>query len=207
MNPILNALQFRHACKRFDPDRAIPEEELRTILECGRLSPSSFGMEPWKFLVIRDADLRARLREACWNQAQITESSLVIAILAKPEAVRPDTPYVKRMFARRNLPAEQEAGYLARYRNHMEREILPLMSSFAWTSKQCYIALANMMTAAAAAGIDSCPIEGYEKNGVESVLGIDTGELQVAVLLALGYRAGEQTPRLRSDISSLVEYR
>jgi len=81
------------------------------------------------------------------------------------------------------------------------------MSYYAWGSKQCYIALGNMMTAAAAAGIDSCPIEGFEKKPVESVLELDTARLEVAVIFALGYRAGEQTPRLRSSFNEIVEYR
>ncbi|MES9936493.1 MAG: NAD(P)H-dependent oxidoreductase [Sedimenticola sp.] len=206
MNPVLEALNFRHACKKFDPQRQIPREELETIMECGRLSPSSFGMEPWKFLVIRNPELRARLRPACWNQPQITDSSDVVVILTKPEDIRPDTDYVKRMFARRELTPEAEQAYLERYRSHLESEMEPLMSYHAWASKQCYIALGNMMTAAAAAGIDSCPIEGFEKAAVEEVLDIDTGRYQVAVIFALGYRAGEQTPRLRADHDDVVEY-
>lgn len=206
MNAVLQALKFRHACKNFDPQRSIPEEELKTILECGRLSPSSFGMEPWKFLVISDPDLRQRLRPACWDQPQITDSSQVVVILAKPELVRPDTSYIKQKFARRKMPPEMEQGYIARYKSHMEAEVEPLMSYYAWSSKQCYIALANMMTAAAAAGIDSCPIEGFEKKAVEEVLGLDPLQFQVAVVFALGYRAGEQTPRLRSDAEEIIEY-
>lgn len=207
MNPVLQALKFRHACKKFDPQRKIPEEELQTILECGHLSPSSFGMEPWKFLVIGDPNLKQRLRPACWDQPQIVDSSHVVIILTKPDLVRPDTRYIKHMFARRNLTPEMEQGYIARYKEHMETEVEPLMSYYAWGSKQCYIALANMMTAAAAAGIDSCPIEGFEKSAVEAVLEVDTSQFQVAVVFALGYRAGEQTPRLRLSFEDIVEYR
>ncbi len=207
MNPVLQALKFRHACKKFDPERKIPKQELEEILECGRLAPSSFGMEHWKFLVLEDQELRERLRPHCWNQPQITESSHVVVILTKTQAVRPGSDYVKKMFARRQLPAEAEQAYLERYRQHLESEVEPLMSYYAWGSKQCYIALGIMMTAAAAAGIDSGPIEGFHKKGVEEVLGIDTSQYEVAVLLALGYRAGEQTPQLRSDFAEVVEYR
>lgn len=207
MNTVLQALQFRHACKKFDPQHKISKEDLDEILECGRLSPSSFGMEPWKFLVIQDRDLRERLRKPCWDQPQITESSDVVVILAKTKAIRPDTDYVKQMFARRNLPEEAEKAYIARYKNHLESEVEPLMSYYAWGSKQCYIALGNMMTAAAAAGIDSCPIEGFEKKPVEEVLGIDTDQFEVAVIFALGYRAGEQTSRRRFGFDEVVEYR
>jgi nitroreductase len=207
MNAVLEALKFRHACKTFDPERKIPREDLDTILECGHLSPSSFGMEPWKFLVIQDAALRQRLRKACWDQPQITDSSDVIVILTKPSLIQPDTDYVKNMFARRGLTQEAEKAYLKRYKSHLMSEIEPLMSYYAWGSKQCYIALGNMMTAAAASGIDSCPIEGFEKKAVESVLEVDTDQYQVAVVFALGYRLGDQTPQLRLDYDEVVEYR
>ncbi|MES9898776.1 MAG: NAD(P)H-dependent oxidoreductase [Sedimenticola sp.] len=207
MNEVLSALKFRHACKKFDPDRKISQVDLDEVLECGRLSPSSFGMEPWKFLVIQDDELRQRLRVACWDQAQITDSSTVVVILTKPTALHPGSSYVEGMFARRNLPEEATQAYLQRYRSHMEAEIEPRMSYYAWGSKQCYIALANMMTAAAASGIDSCPIEGFEKDAVEAALAIDTSQYEVAVIFALGYRVGGQTTCLRSSFSEIVEYR
>ncbi|MCG8427855.1 MAG: NAD(P)H-dependent oxidoreductase, partial [Chromatiales bacterium] len=191
----------------FDPEKKIPSDQLSSILECGRLSPSSFGMEPWHFLVIQNPELRQELRKACWDQAQITDSSDVVVILTTPEVIRPDTDYVKSMFARRQLPKDAEAAYLVRYKNHLESEIEPLMSYYAWGSKQCYIALGNMVTAAASIGIDSCPIEGFEKRAVEQILDIDTDNYQVAVIFALGYRAGDQTPRLRHSLDEMVEYR
>ena len=207
MNPVLDALTFRHACKKFDPERTIPAGQFEEILECARRSPSSFGMEPWRFLVIRDPALRQQLRPACWDQAQITDCSELVVILTDPEKVEPDSNYVRTMFQRRQLPADATEGYIARYRRHLQREIKPRMGYYAWTSKQCYIALANMMTAAAAVGIDSCPIEGFEKTPVEQVLGIDEGPQQVAVIVAFGYRAGEQSPQRRLGTEQVVEYR
>ncbi|MBT3203359.1 MAG: NAD(P)H-dependent oxidoreductase [Gammaproteobacteria bacterium] len=206
MNAVLEALQFRHACKKFDPERKIPSQDLEMILECGHISPSSFGMEPWKFLVIQNSELRSSLREVCWNQPQITDASDIVVILVKPDLLKPDTDYIKAMFHRRNMPEDAEKAYLDRYRSHMQEEVEPVMSYYSWGSKQCYIALANMMTAAAANGIDSCPIEGFEKAGAEKVLGIDTDQFQVAVIFALGFRAGEQSKRLRADSSEIIEY-
>jgi nitroreductase len=207
MNAVLEALKFRHACKKFDPKREIPVEDLLTVLECGRISPSSFGMEPWKFLVVQDTTLREKLRVACWNQPQITEASEVVVILARPQDVRPVTEFVKAKFARRRLGVEAVNAYMDLYRQHFEGEVEPVMSYYAWASKQCYIALANMLTAAAASGIDSCPIEGFSKKEVEDVLDIDGEQFEVAVIFTLGYRAGEQTPQLRSDASEIIEYR
>ncbi|MBJ6609069.1 MAG: NAD(P)H-dependent oxidoreductase [Candidatus Thiothrix moscowensis] len=207
MQPFLQAMNFRHACKKFDPQQKIAEADFQQILEFGRLSPSSFGMEHWRFVVVQTPELREKLREQCWNQPQITDSSHVMVILAKSAAVEPGSTYVKQLFGRRGLPAEAEQAYLERYAAHNASEIAPHMNTFAWASKQCYIALANMMTGAASLGIDSCPIEGFSKAGVEEVLGVDTAQYGVAVVVAFGYRAGEQTPRLRQPLAELVEYR
>lgn len=206
MNEVRKALQFRHACKKFDPEKAIPEHTLIDILECARLSPSSFGMEPWKLLVIKNKQMRQSLRQACWDQPQITDSSDVIVILDKKDLTRPDTDYVRQQFNRRELTPEAEAAYLEKYRFHYQNEIEPLMSDYAWDSKQCYIALSNIMTAAASAGVDSCPIEGYNKLETEKALQLDTSQYEMVVLVALGYRAGEQTPRLRLPFEEVVEF-
>lgn len=207
MSTFMEAMNFRHACKQFDPERKIPTDDFRQILEFGRLSPSSFGMEQWRFVVVETPELRAKLREACWNQPQITDSSHVVVILARTAAVEPGTDYVERLFGRRGLPEEGFKGYLKKYAEHHETEIEPYMNTFAWSSKQCYLALANMMTGAASLGIDSCPIEGFSKSGVEEVLEVDTQQYGVAVLVTFGYRAGEQTPRFRQALEDLVEYR
>jgi len=207
MNAIIDALHFRHACKKFDPDKKIAPDDLDTILAAARLSPSSFGMEAWKFLVLQSADIRKKLRPACWDQAQVTDSSHVVVILARPDLVTPGNPYVDKCFARRGLPKDATNAYIEKYKWYMETEVFPLMNLYAWCSKQCYIALANIMTTAASLGIDSCPMEGFEKDRVEAVLGIDTKAFAVAVLVALGYRAGDQPPRLRQPKEMLVEIR
>lgn len=207
MQPFMQAMTFRHACKKFDPTRQIPADEFQQILEFGRLSPSSFGMEHWHFVVVQTPALREKLREACWGQPQITESSHVVVILAKTAAVEPYSEYVLRLFGRRGLPADAEQAYLARYAAHNDNEIKPYLNTFAWSSKQCYIALANMMTGAASMGIDSCPIEGFSKPGVEEVLAVDTSQYGAAVVVAFGYRAGEQAPKLRQPLADLVEYK
>ena len=207
MNAIIDALHFRHACKKFDSDKKIAPKDLDTILEAARLSPSSFGMEAWKFLVLQSADIRKKIRPACWDQSQVTDSSHVVVILARPDLVTPGSPYVDNSFARRGLPEDATKAYIEKYKWYMETEVFPRMDLYAWCSKQCYIALANIMTTAASLGIDSCPMEGFEKDRVEAVLDIDTKEYEVAVLVALGYRAADQPPRLRHPKEILVEIR
>lgn len=201
-----DAIKFRHACKVFDPDKTIPSSHFQQILDFGRLSPSSFGMEQWRFNVVETPEIREKLRDACWNQPQITDSSHVIVISAITTDVEPGSEYVSRLFNRRNLSDEATKVYLDKYAVHHEKEISPTMSTYAWSSKQCYLALANMMTGAASLEIDSCPIEGFEKEAVEQVLNIDTDNEAVAVIVTFGYRAGEQSPRLRLDLDDLVRY-
>ncbi|MBU0970346.1 MAG: NAD(P)H-dependent oxidoreductase [Proteobacteria bacterium] len=207
MNPVIDALKFRHACKKFDPKKKIPGPALETILEAACLSPSSFGMEAWKFLVLASDGIRAKLRPACWDQLQVTESSHVVVILAQPGLVDPSNAYVLKSFLRRKLPNDITRAYIEKYKWHMDTEVFPRMNAYAWCSKQCYIALANMMTTAASLGIDSCPMEGFEKKRVEEILEIDTRKFEVSVLLALGYRAGDAPSRRRYPMDELVEYR
>jgi len=207
MNPVINALKFRHACKQFDPSKRVGRQDLDVILDAACLSPSSFGMEAWKFLVLASKEIRKKIRPACWDQVQVTDSSHVIAILARPSLIEPGSEYVLENFSRRGLPEDVTLAYVDRYKGYHETEVDPRMSYYAWCAKQCYIALANIMTCAASLGIDTCPMEGFEKDRVEKILELDTSQYQVAVLVALGYRAGNQTSRRRHDRDRLVEIR
>jgi nitroreductase len=205
MPEFADAMQFRHACKRFNDDK-IPEAQFAQILEFGRMSPSSFGMEPWRFLVIEDAALRETLRPLCWNQPQITECSHLTVITADNESVRPGSEYVKKMFARRGLPEEGLQRYLERYESHMTPQFHSREGVEAWTHKQCYIAAANMMTGAATLGIDSCPIEGFEKANVETALQLAPA-YSVAIILAFGYRLNAQPEHVRLPSEAVVQRR
>ncbi|WP_295418258.1 NAD(P)H-dependent oxidoreductase [Sulfurovum sp.] len=205
-NDFTQAMDFRHACKIFDENKKINEEEMHYILEAGRKSPSSFGMEPWKFLVITDEALKAKLRPACWNQIQITSCSHLVVILAAIENVKPDSSIPAKRFNRRHLSQEQINGYIDLYSKHLAQTLSSDENIYCWTARQTYIALGNMMTAAAYIGIDSCPIEGYEKVKVEEILELDGRKWQVSVLLPLGYRVKEQSAQLRLPFNEVVEF-
>jgi nitroreductase len=205
-NDFSKAMDFRHACKVFDEDKKIPQDQIHYILEAGRKSPSSFGMEPWKFLVITNEALRARLRPECWDQVQITSCSHLVVLLAAIENAKPQSGIPSERFARRPLSQEQIDAYMARYQNHLKEELKSDEKMFAWTARQTYIALANMMTAAAFVGIDSCPIEGFEKEKVEEILCLDTNKWQVSALAAFGYRVQEQSKQLRLAFDDVIEF-
>ncbi len=205
-NKFLEAMDFRHACKVFDESKKISDEEMRFIVEMGRKSPSSFGMEPWKFLVITNEELKKKLRPFCWDQVQITSCSHLVVILAAIEAVKPESGEVLKKFSRREMPKEQLDFYMQLYTNHLQDTLSSDEKIYAWTSKQTYIALANMMTGAAYLHIDSCPIEGFEKSKVEEVLNIDTKQYQLSVIVPFGYRLHERSQQLRSPYEEVVEY-
>ncbi len=202
----MEAMDFRHACKIFDDTRKISKEDLRFILEVGRKSPSSFGMEPWKFLVIQDEKIKAKIRPFCWDQVQITSCSDLIVVLAKVEDVKPSSGVPLKRFQRRDMPQEKIDFYLDVYTNHLKDTLSSDENIFSWTARQCYIAMGNMMTAAASIGIDSCPIEGFEKQKVEKVLNLDTSKYQLAVIVPFGYRVNEQSKQLRVNFDEVVEF-
>lgn len=202
----LKAMNFRHACKIFDTNKKISDEDITYILECARKSPSSFGMEAWKFLVITNEELKAKLQPACWNQIQITSCSHLVVILAGIDSVKPESLLPKKRFERRDMPQEKLDFYLGLYASHLENTLSSDENIYAWTSKQSYIAAANMMSGAAFIGIDSCPIEGFEKEKIEEILGLNTTKYQLSMILPFGYRLNEQSSQLRLDFDELIEF-
>lgn len=205
-NDFTKAMEFRHACKAFDTTKKISDEEMRYILEAGRKSPSSFGMEAWKFLVITNEALKAKLRPACWDQEQITSCSHLVVVLAGIESVKVDSGIPKKRFSRRDMPQETLDFYMELYASHLQKVLSSDENIYAWTAKQTAIAAANMMTAAAFVGIDSCPIEGFEKEKVEEILGLDTSKYQLSLVLPFGYRLNEQSTQLRLAFDEVVEF-
>lgn len=205
MPEFAEAMAYRHACKRFRDER-IPEPLFEQVLEFGRMSPSSFGMEPWRFIVITDAELKARLRPHCWNQPQITECSHLVAVTADNECILPGSAYVEGMFERRGLPPEGFARYIEVYKNHMTPQFHSREAVEAWTHKQCYLAAANMMTGAASLKIDSCPIEGFEKGKAETVLALEASR-SLALIIAFGYRLNPQPEHFRLPAAEVIERR
>ena len=205
-NDFTKAMDFRHACKVFDESKTISDEEMTYILEAGRRSPSSFGMEGWKFLVITNKALKEKLRPACWDQVQITSSSHLVIVLAAIENVKVESGIPEKRFSRRKMSQENLDFYLDLYAKHLAPVLSTDDNIYCWTARQTYIALGNMMTAAAYIGIDSCPIEGFEKEKVEETLGLDTKKYQVSVIVPFGYRLNAQSEQLRLPFEDVVEF-
>jgi nitroreductase len=200
MDEFLKAMHFRHACKLFDDTKKISKEDLDYILECGRMSPSSFGMEHWQFLVVQSQDLKEKLKPVCWNQSQITSCSSLIVITIKKQDVT-DENYIQKMFERRGLDKVSTQTYIQKYNEFLGNQNIPQ-----WCMKQCYIAMANMMNAAAFKQIDSCPIEGFEKEEVEKILNLDTSKQEVAVIVSFGFRKNQQGKHYRLENEEIIKY-
>ena len=214
---LFHAWNFRHACKVFDANKRISEEDFTTILEAGRLSPSSFGFEPWKFLVVQNMELRKAMLPFCWGgQGQLPTASHVVALLArKPEAVSPDCAYVQTTIMQdtQKLPSDMATQRVEKFRAFLRDDFAYVgneRAGFEWAARQCYIALGNMMTAAALLGIDSCPIEGFNKAAMEKLLTerdlLDTRVFGLAVMVAFGQRIKEPRPKTRRPASCVVRW-
>lgn len=214
---ILKAYQFRHACKEFDPEKKISDEDFQFILETGRLSPSSFGFEPWKFVVVQNPALRERLKQVSWGaQKQLPTSSHFVIILARTkESLLANADYIQTFMSEiQHFPADVIETRTRVYQKFLESDFKLLENDraiFDWASKQTYIVLGNMMTAAAQIGIDSCPIEGYDQEAVERILKeegiLNDGEFGVSVMVAFGYRAHDPSrPKTRRPMEQVVEW-
>ncbi|WGL59330.1 NAD(P)H-dependent oxidoreductase [Pigmentibacter sp. JX0631] len=196
-------LKFRHACKQFDPSKNISLEDKKNILEYARLSPSSFGLEPWKFIAISNKELREKLKPACWNQNQITSSSFIVLCLSyMPHHFRGKTEFLKQRVGRKSS-GEMLDNYL-----NMIISYLAMQNTQEWAKRQVYIPLANMMTGAASLGIDSCPMEGFEIEKVHPILKeiIDWNELDLVAIVAFGHRLNQQSPQTREASNSVIEF-
>ena len=201
----LEILKFRHACKIFDESKKIGAGEFDFILEAGRLSPSSTGLEQWDFLVVQNKELREKIKAVSWNQVQITSCSHLVVILAKIKEVKVGSSYIDKMIARRAdknieaIAARQKFFLLSNFKNDDEL-------TFQWSHEQCMIAATNMMNAAASLGIDSCPMEGFERHALNEILGLDESEKRVAIVVPFGYRLNPQPEKLRRQRSEVVNW-
>ena len=201
----LEILKFRHACKIFDENKKIGAGEFDFILEAGRLSPSSTGLEQWDFLVVQNKELREKIKAVSWNQVQITSCSHLVVILAKIKEVKVGSSYIDKMIARRadkNIEAaaaRQKFFLLSNFKNDDEL-------TFQWSHEQCMIAATNMMNAAASLGIDSCPMEGFDRHALNEILGLDESEKRVAIVVPFGYRLNPQPEKYRRQRSEVVTW-
>src|SRR5438552_2534641 len=186
---LLNRLNWRYATKQFDPNRKISAEDWATIEDALLLTPSSGGLQPWKFIVITDPAVRAKLLPASYGQPQITNASHLVVFAGKNNFSEADVDaLINRTAATRGVAVQS----LAQYRGMLVGGIVQALDEKArdaWARNQAYIALGNLLTSAAMLGIDACPMEGFDRAQYDEILGLNAQGYASAVIATLGYRA------------------
>jgi nitroreductase len=213
MNPVpastvLEALQWRYATKQFDPQRRISESDWKVLEQAMVLAPSSFGLQPWRFVVVERDEIRRQLPAMSWGQTQPLEAShYVVFAVRQGLSVADVDRFVDRIAEVRGVARETLEGYrgmmLTTHRAASEQGWLD-----AWSSRQVYLALGQVMTAAALMGIDTCPLEGIEVARYNELLGLPSEGFSALCGLALGYRAASdryaQLPKVRFPAESVI---
>ena len=186
VKPLNDHLNWRYATKKMDPSKVVPQDKVDAIIEAIRMSPTSSGTQPFELLVVTNPDIRSKIAEAAGRQAQITDGShlLVFAVWDNYTAERIDNVIDLNVAARGDLPM------LHAYYDNLKSNYLPREAevNYAHTARQAYIALGIALVAAAEQEVDSTPMEGFDPDAVDKILGLKTRGLRSVVLLPLGYR-------------------
>lgn len=190
MNTFIENQKWRYATKKFDTTKKVSEEDLEFLKEAIRLSTSSYGLQPYRILIIENPEIRAKLKPFSWNQSQITEAShlFVFANIVDIQDVHIND-YIANIAETRTIDAQNLKGYS----DFMKSKIVPLERDIksSWTSKQTYLALANLMNAAAELKIDVTPMEGFEAENYNEILGLNELGLNASLVAPVGYRHEE----------------
>ncbi|MEM6403907.1 MAG: NAD(P)H-dependent oxidoreductase, partial [Cyanobacteria bacterium P01_D01_bin.116] len=179
---VLKQLEWRYAVKEFDSGKKIPEDVWKVLEQSLVLSPSSFGLQPWKFFVVRNPEIRQQLVEHSWGQKQVVDASHLVVLTIKKDVNEKDVnTYVQRMSEVRNVPLEKLEGLSNMVKGFLTNPPYPLDKD-AWSTRQVYIALGFFMTCAAMLEIDTCPMEGFVPDKYDEILGLkDKGYSTVVV--------------------------
>jgi len=187
---ILSKLNTRYATKVFDSTKKVSEADMEKLLEAIRLSASSYGLQPYKVLVVEDPKIRAELRKVAWDQPQITDASALIVFAVNNETNEKSVDdFISLIAQTRNLSKESLEGY-----NNMMTGSLQNLNKEqveTWVSKQAYIALGFGLVSAAVLGIDTCPMEGFSPDDFDRILNLNKLGLKSKVIMAVGYRSEE----------------
>ncbi len=187
---LLHRLSWRYAVKRFDPARRILPETWQAIERALVLTPSSYGLQPWKFLVITDESIKAKLPAISWNQKQPQDCSHMVVFAARRTM---DASYIDNFVSSVCTTRDLPTGQMDAYRNVLVKTVEAMETHLDWNTKQVYIALGQLMLAAAMIEIDTCPMEGIVPLEYDKLLGLVDSDYTAVVGCALGYRHLEDT--------------
>jgi nitroreductase len=203
MSTLIESLKWRYATKIFDPLKKVSNEDLNTILEAARLSASSYGLQPYRIFVVEDPEIREKLKQASRGQGQITDAShlIVFANVITPGEKLVDE-YLGNVSFTRNIPLDDLQGYGSMMKSTIGG--LSRDEGVNWTAKQAYIALGNLLAAAAELKIDTCPMEGFDNAAYDRILGLQEKGLTSALVAAIGYRSpADKTQHLQKVRTSV----
>ena len=208
MNNFIENQNWRYATKKFDATKKVSTEDLETLKKAIQLSSSSYGLQLYKVFIIENPEVRAQLQPVSWGQSQIVDAShlLVFANIVNVQESHIDA-YVQNIADTRGLSVEDLKGYS----DFMKSKIVPLPVELkaVWTSKQTYLALGNLLNAAAELKIDVTPMEGFEPEKYNEILGLDKLGLNASLVAAIGYRheedATQHYAKVRKPIEELFE--
>lgn len=188
---LIENLNWRYATKAFDPTRKIASGLWSALEHAAVLSPSSYGLQPWRFVVVNNPEIRAKLRVVSWNQSQITDASHLIVFCHKLEVTPADVDaYLEEASRIRNMPVSTMAGYRGMMVGAIKSPgTLGGGSMEAWTARQIYIALGFFLSACANLGVDACPMEGIEAPKYDEILGLGAEGYGTTVVATAGYRS------------------
>jgi nitroreductase len=207
---LLQQLQWRYATKKFDPTRKIPDDVWDLLEQSLVLAPSSFGLQPWKFFVVRNSELRQQLVAHSWGQTQVADASHLVVLAIKKDL---DADYVDRYVARmaevQQVPVENLQKFSGVIKGFLEKPPYPLDVN-EWSTRQVYLALGQYMTCAAMLGIDTCPMEGIVPTKYDELLGLPEQGYSTVVACPAGYRAEDDKyasmPKVRFRTQDVVQH-
>lgn len=190
MSNFIENQNWRYATKKFDPDKKVSPEDLDFLKKAIRLSTSSYGLQPYKVLIIENPEIKEKLRPACWNQSQITDASQVIIFANILNFGNNEIDaYISNLAQTRGINIDNVQGYA----DFMKMKISNLTEEKRniWTAKQTYLALGNLINAAAEMKIDVTPMEGFESEEVNKILSLNEKGLNASLMATIGYRHKE----------------
>ncbi|WP_262250364.1 NAD(P)H-dependent oxidoreductase [Parapedobacter soli] len=196
---VLNNLKWRYATKKFDADKKINDEQLSCLKEAIRLSPSSYGLQLYKVLIISDLEIKKQLQPLCWQQSQITDCSHLFIFCSYKNYNDNDVDeYIKLVTTEQGLEYTTLEGYGSFIKGKVS-EKTPTEQT-AWLERQPYLAVSNLIMACAEQQIDTCPMEGFTPEDINRFFQLDNKNLNAVVMVAVGYRSEDDTAQHRKKV-------
>lgn len=208
---LLNALNWRYAVKKFDANKKIDQKTWQALEESLILTPSSYGLQPWRFQIVTNLELRRKLTPVSWGQKQVEDCSHLVVFTVKEKV---DEAYVQSFIDQMGKVRGVDSATFAGYQKMIVSDVVKGARSqvaFEWAARQSYIALGNFMTACALVGVDTCPMEGIDPAKYDEILGLVGSGWKTVMACPAGYRASDDKyateKKVRFEKSVLIEHR